>query len=165
MARKPQWYCLKCGFEWIREPTWSYLPSWTPGIHGVQCKGAIVRRPTAVQGSAGVAKTQKPSAIAGLMQTSDSQYNVQGSGAKPYIVDLEGHDDDISGTTHTCTCVNWKITRNSMKASDGTFNGYDCKHIRQVLDAKGVPKTTGVTAKRAQELKSEIMDTFVKKGN
>lgn len=89
-----------------------------------------MKAPTAVKGTAGKAPRAKIAAV----QTGVDTYEVQGSGAKPYIVDLH-YEDARAGITHHCTCVNWSMVRGREINATGDFKGYACKHIRQIVSS------------------------------
>lgn len=166
------WECLTCGKKWSIEPTWKYLPTWIPGTHHYD-KGTIVKRPAAVQGTAGRATRTTSSSGVVINQVGPKLFTIQGTAAKPYVIDLEGRDDRVAGPTRTCTCVNWKTTRNRLVGQPGGFTGYDCKHITEVLKTvktdggvrKGKQIIEPVSESRSKALQAEIMATFVRPKN
>lgn len=104
-----------------------------------------------------------------FIQLGATTYQYQGSGAKPYVIDLQGHDDRCDGPTPTCTCPNWKLERNKRLTSNGKFAGYNCKHIAEVLaGGPGVKKAKIDTAAKkkseaaAQKKADDILAIFKK---
>jgi hypothetical protein len=94
-------------------------------------------------------------------QLGDTTWQYQGTGVKPYVIDLQGHDDRCDGPTPTCTCVNWKMERNKRLTSNGKFAGYNCKHIAEIIagganvkkvDSAAKKKSAEAAKKRADEI-------------
>lgn len=130
-----------------------------------------MRPPAAIKGSVGKAATRVPAATtvgkkksSAVTQITDTLFHVQGSGQKPYIIDLEGVDDRVNGPTNTCTCPNWKLERNKIVSTTGGFDGYDCKHIVAVLGT-GDYETAAKKKSReeVQKRTDEILAQFVRK--
>lgn len=131
-------------------------------MHGKR-KAKQMKRPVAIQGNAGKLAAAQNKPGGGITQVTDTLFQVQGSDAKAYTVDLQGSDTAISGQTATCTCPNWKIERNR-RFGNGTFSpgGYHCKHIEKVLAGDVAVKAKEISAAQAQAITDEILSTFVK---
>ncbi len=117
------------------------------------CGGNLVRSPTSIKGGSAPLKGAATIAKGNFSQLGGTTYQYQGSGAKPYVIDLEGHDDRCDSPTPTCTCPNWKLERNKRLTSNGKFMGYNCKHIAEILAGGASVKKSKVDA--AAKAKSE----------
>ena len=135
-----------------------------------------MQKPSAIKGPAGTA-TAYNGAMADLRtkqragtatQVGDTLWQVQGSGAKPYTVDLEGGDRiNKNGKTTKkrspkCSCPNWAITRNRLAGPNGEAY-YECKHIKAVLDVADDINAKEMSKEEAQRAADEILATFVRK--
>lgn len=81
----------------------------------------------------------------------DKTYAFQGSAQNPYTINLAYHDDR-AGICEMCTCPNWKLERNKIVKATGDFQGYRCKHLKQLIKDLGVDDVDPAIQKRADAI-------------
>ncbi len=135
-----------------------------------------MKAPQAQKGTAGIPKRASgPTKVSHIRQTGPTSYTVQGSAAKPYIVELQGKDIRSTKPTAKCTCTNWATVRNRMVGADpnDNFTGYSCKHIAEVLKLQGstspappdpaeAKKQKALSDAAAKKLRDKVLADFVR---